>query len=321
MTDLNPREPQVSVVLVSYQSRETIGRTLDALQRARESMGIRTIVVDNASSDGTADFVAEYHPWVSLVRGHENVGFGKGCNIALRDVASPYVLFLNPDAVCGLPALQAMLALMESRPSIGILGPAVVEASGQLQPSGALPTPWTVMWKPAFPGWASRGMRHVQPGELPRRTSWICGSVMLVRMSMVKEIGGFDPRFFLYFEESDLCARAHRAGWEVWTSGQAVCEHVNAASAKKTGDAMMWGTISDHYFRSRMYYMVKHHGWPAALVMEAGELVLMCARAVIERTRGRPYPTLAGRLRAPKFRLPAPAQVAVAATSARNGTR
>ncbi|MFH7320739.1 glycosyltransferase family 2 protein [Desulfurivibrio sp. D14AmB] len=297
------RKPQVTVVVVTYQSRNTIGATLDSLRESCDA-GLAVVVVDNASNDGTADFVAAHAPWATLVRGQGNIGFGRGCNRGFDLVATPYVLLLNPDAVIAADALTRLLTFMEQNPQVGICGPAVQEPSGELQPTGALPDPWKIMLRPILPGWAERDMRHVVPGERPQATDWVCGSIMLLRWKMIEEIGRFDPRFFLYFEETDLCRRARRAGWEIWTVGEAVAEHVNAASAKATGAHMMWDTIAEHYFRSRFYYLIKHFGWPAAVTAELGELLLMTVRAAGERLRGRSYKSLGLRLRSPILKLP-----------------
>ncbi len=296
--------PQVTVIVVTYRSLDTIGAALDALQASFEAGLIETVIIDNASNDGTADWIVKHYPSVTIVRNFSNVGFGRGCNQGFKHVTTPYVLLLNPDAEIDLKAIKTLVRFMDKTPRAGICGPSVKEASGALQPAGGLPSPWKIMLRPLLPGWASRGQRQVIPGEAPSSTNWICGSVMLLRWTMVEEIGGFDPRFFLYFEETDLCYRAQKAGWEVWTVGEAVAEHVNAAAAKATKAPMMWGTISEHYFRSRLYYMIKHFGLPLAVAAELGELVFMFLRAALELMRGRHYLSLRPRLQAPILKLP-----------------
>jgi GT2 family glycosyltransferase len=277
---------------------------LDALLDAHREDFVDAVVVDNASDDGTADFVAETYPWVRLVRNAKNVGFGRGCNRGFEHVIAPYVLILNPDAVMEYCALKILVAYMEGNERIGICGPAVTEQSGALQPAGSLPSPWKTILKPLFAKWTRGIQRHIVPGEHPAKTNWLCGSILLIRRSVLDTIGGFDPRFFLYFEETDLCYRALKAGWEIWTVGTAVGKHVNGASAKKMNTPMMWGAISEHYFQSRYYYMMKHYGSIWAKSVEVGELVCMACRAAVECVRGKTYPDLALRLRAPIFKVP-----------------
>ena len=297
---------QVTAVIVTYHSRNTIGDTLEALSEALETGLLKIVVVDNASKDGTADFIETHYTSVHLVRSNDNLGFGRGCNLGFRYVDTPYVLFLNPDAALNLEALNFLVDFMERTPKAAICGPSVKEPSGALQPSGSLSTPWKIMLKPLLPGWATRGQGHVAPGEPSSETDWICGSIMLIRSRVFETLGGFDPRFFLYFEETDLCLRVMQSGWQIWITGQAVAWHVNAASAAETQKPMIWGTISEHYFQSRYYYMRKHFGITAAITAELGELVCMCIRDIADRVRGRSYNYLGPRLRAPMFKMPPP---------------
>ncbi|MBI9099182.1 MAG: glycosyltransferase family 2 protein [Spirochaetaceae bacterium] len=297
-------DPQVTVIIVTYQSKDTIKETLDALTEANESGFADVIVIDNASNDGTTNFISENYPWVTLLINEKNIGFGRGCNIGLDNTKTPYSLLLNPDAVIDKKSLTVMYNFMKKNPETGICGPAVIEASGELQRAGSLSNPWKIMLKPVLPNWSSKGQRIVKPGEKPMETDWICGSVMFLRMSMIKEINAFDPQIFLYFEETDLIYRASKKGWKIWTVGEAVCQHVNAASAKLTKAPMMEGTISEHYYRSRFYYLIKHFGYPLAITAEAGELVMMLVRFLINTLRGKSYKKISNRFRSPFFKLP-----------------
>jgi len=296
--------PKVTAVIVTFQSRDTIGEVLEIFQDLHQQNSADVVVTDNNSTDGTADFIAQAYPFVQLIRNRENIGFGRGCNCGFDFARTPYILLINPDAKIDKDSLDILMDFMEAHPRVGICGPAVVDESGALQPSGGSPTPWKAAIKPLLPGLASRGQRSIIPGETPRATDWICGSVMLLRSQMIKEIGGFDPRFFLYFEETDMCRRAMKAGWEIWTVGTAVAGHVNAASAKSTSAEMIWGTISEHYFRSRLYFFRKHFGLPAAVFAEIGELCSMLLRAALDLLRGRTYKHLRPRLRAPILKFP-----------------
>jgi N-acetylglucosaminyl-diphospho-decaprenol L-rhamnosyltransferase len=296
---------RVTMVVVTFNSRDTVDSTLESHRERCVRGEIRCIVVDNASLDGTADHIERAHPWVSVVRSRENEGFGRACNRGLTAADTEYVLLLNPDAVL-LPAdLDLLLEFMDQTPRAGVCGPAVQEASGVLQHAGGLPSPWRIMLKPLIPRWSSRGQYRAAPGDKPVITDWICGSTLLVRKRLIDEIGGFDPRFFLYFEETDLCRRALASGWEIWTDGRAVGTHASGASAKTTASHMMWGVLTEHYFRSRYYYLVKHFGWLSATAAELGELVAMFLRAVLDGLRGRRFHDLRPRLRSPILRLPA----------------
>ncbi|NHA15374.1 glycosyltransferase family 2 protein [Thioalkalivibrio sp. XN279] len=297
--------PRVTAVIVTYESSDTIDAALRALRLGYEAGMLEAIVVDNASSDGTPEQVARNHPWATLVHSGGNLGYGRGCNLGFERANTPYLLVMNPDAVVEVEALDTLVRFMDAHEKAGLCGPAVVEGSGRLQLSGAMLTPVSIMLKPILPRLAGPRMRSVEPGESPMRTNWICGSIMLIRRPMIDELRGFDPRFFLYFEETDLCKRAAEADWEIWTVGEATCRHVAGASAGVTGESLVQGAIAKHFFESRFYYLVKHHGRVPAVAAELGELCAMSLRALIERLRGRPYPNLGLRWRAPILKQPA----------------
>ena len=118
------------------------------------------------------------------------------------------------------------------------------------------------------------------------------------------ELGGFDPRFFLYFEETDLCRRTENLGAELWAVGEALGHHIGGASAQQSDSRFVNGCIAEHFFRSRFYYLVKHHGWAAASAADIAELLIMAARAVLRTATGGSAGELVARLRAPILRPP-----------------
>jgi GT2 family glycosyltransferase len=299
-----PKNSEVTVIIVTYQSIGTISAALDALQELMDSGLVRIIVIDNASQDRTADYIEKLYPSVYLIRNINNVGFGRGCNQGIEISLTPYILLLNPDAVIDIKSLIVLVRFCNCNPKVGICGPAVIDVSGELQPAGCLPRPWRILLKPIFSKLATHGRRNVIPGEAPAKTDMICGSIMLVRRQMITEIGAFDPRFFLYFEETDLCCRAMRSGWEIWTNGEAIGRHINAASAKQTKAAIAGATISKHFYESRFYYLIKHFGWPVAIMTEIGELVSLVLGFAVGFFRGKPKTNFSARFRAPIFRLP-----------------
>jgi len=217
-------------------------------------------VVDNDSADGTADFVAGYYSWVILIRSPINIGYGRGCNLGFQEVRTPYVLFLNPDAVVTLTTLKILVDFITANRQVGIAAPAIIEGAIRLQAAGLMTTPASLI-KSAFGcPQAMPQHRSITPGGPAFRTPWVCGAILLMRTDLFHKLGGFDPRFFLYFEETDLCRRATGAGAEIWAVGKAVARHVGGASAKATGQNLHSACIAEHYYRSRFYYLVKHFG-------------------------------------------------------------
>jgi GT2 family glycosyltransferase len=289
----------VTAIIVTYQSARTLGRALAAARRCHEAGLLDLVVVDNASRDATREILAREAGWARVVLESENHGFGRGCNIGFGHVKSAYTLFLNPDAVIEPAALRTMLEFMEQRPDAGIVGPATLCGSDdQLQQSGPYPTPWSTV-REALPILRRRPSAvAIVPGAAPARTGWVCGAILMIRSALMRELGGFDPRFFLYWEEIDLCLRAERAGFGNWVLGNALARHVVGASS--SGGPRVGASVARHYFQSRYYYMVKHHGWLAATAAEVGEFVLL----TLDTLRGRSLERLQPRLQAPLLSLP-----------------
>jgi len=171
---------------------------------------------------------------------------------------------------------------------------------------GGLPTPWSIVARASgIPGRPSRP-RTLLPASSPFRTDWLCGAVMLIRTNVIRELGGFDSRFFLYFEETDLCLRTLRAGHELWAVGKARAVHAGGLSARKVDPGLEPGQdLAIHFFPSRYYYLTKHHGRIAAMMTEAAELLVKAVRDVLRPLLGRPFRSeLRTRLRAPVFTVP-----------------
>lgn len=293
--------------MVTYNSRATLPRALAGLEAAvARGLCESIIVVDNGSKDGSADYVRTEHPGVRLDATGQNLGFGRGNNRGFALAHTEYVLLLNPDADLSPEVLRQLIEFLDDNPRVGIVGPAIREAGQPDQPAFRFPTPATVLRSALgrLGGDGGRVTERIAPRRY--RVDWLCGAVLLVRRSLLQTLQGFDPRFFLYFEETDLCRRALRTGYETWVLGDVVAGH-HAGSSARTEQRVMWeGCIAEHYFQSRYYYLRKHYGRATAIATELLEIALMAAWAAGRRlwgksSRGR----LALRWSAPILRLPA----------------
>lgn len=297
----------VTAIIVTYQSARTIRRTLAAARRCYDAQLLEVVVVDNNSTDATRDIIAREADWACFVPSDRNNGFGRGCNLGFARVSSPYMIFINPDAVVEPDAIRTMLRFMEQRPKAGIVAPAILcgedESSAEPQHAGRCPTPWTVL-RSALPLLSAKPFTwEVVPGAAPSRAGWVNGAVLMIRTELMRRLRGFDPRFFLYWEETDLCKRAEDAGFETWALGAALAHHVVGASS--SSDHPRVGTsIAKHYFQSRYYYMVKHHGLLAATVAEVGEFALLGMRSLADAVRGRGLGRMRPRMEAALLSMP-----------------
>jgi len=300
-------QPSTTIVSVTYNARKTIGPLLDAIKPAHDSGEVVVVVADNASADGTEAFVREQYPWVTFTQNGGNIGFASGCNAGFAKVETKYVMFLNPDTVMDPEALSVMLKFMESHPRCGLAGPAMIYPGGGLQAAGMLLTPSGVLKAAAGLGLGAFPLRReIEPNAPAFRTEWVCGACMLLPTAVYRDVGMMDSRFFLYFEETDLCRKIVAQGHEIWAVGEAVIEHEGGASAKDTGRKLSEGCIAEFFFASRYYYMTKNYGRGPAVASEIGELALLAGRTVVDRLRRRDRNLLKERLEGPVLRPPKP---------------
>ncbi len=300
--------PRVTAIVVTYQSADTLKATIAATRRCNEARVMDCIFIDNGSNDGTPEILRHESSWADITLTGRNVGFGRSCNIGLAKVTAPYTLFLNPDAVIEPEAIRGMVEFLDANPRVGIVGPATRfgDTGGPTcyEVTSALPTPWSMV-RAVIPLYGNRGALHqIVPGSEPFKTGWVCGAVMMIRTELALSMGGFDPRFFLYSEEIDLCLRAAELGFETWALGTVTARHIGGASSI-TDTTKKSGCIAKHYYQSRRYYMIKHHGWIAATVAEIVEFGFLCLIALADLLRGRGLSRLLPRLQAALFSQPA----------------
>lgn len=297
----------ITAIVVTYQSAQTINPMLNAARRCYEENLLDVIIVDNNSTDATPELLKCEENWVNLVLTKKNNGYGRSNNIGFTMVTSPYTIFINPDAVVEPQAIRTMMQFMEQHPKVGIVGPALVEGDAisgiELQVTGLRPTPLTILRR-ELPFLSSQSISWpIMPGTEPFRTGWVCGAVFMIRTDLMKRLNGFDPRFFLYWEEIDLCKRADEIGFETWALGSALAHHIGGASSI-LDNTRIGGCISKHYFQSRYYYMVKHHGWLKATIAEVGEAILLILRSILDVSQGRGLHRLRPRLQASLLSMP-----------------
>jgi N-acetylglucosaminyl-diphospho-decaprenol L-rhamnosyltransferase len=303
----------VSVVIVSWNTREWLARTLGAVAASADGLGLEVIVVDNASSDGTPAMVAERYPDVRLIEHAENLGFGAACNAGARTARGRAVLFLNSDCEPAPESLATMLRVLDREPTVGAVFCRLVNADGTLQPSihESSPGPWSLAGDVLlfsalrYGVYRRRGLARWLLGRARARharahdVAWGGAACVLVRRQAFAAIGGFDERFFLYCEDLDLCRRLRDAGWVLRYVPEASAVHHWGRSTVKRPAAVTAA------YRSRLLYFDKHFpGWggPTARALLTAELavrrVLFSAVALVpspsrERFRGRARATAA----------------------------
>lgn len=258
---------EISVILVNYNTAHLLEKALGDLRRSMQGLSAEIVVIDNASRDDSVERMRREHPDCELIVNQTNVGFGRANNQALPIIKGRYVLLLNTDAFVEEDTLAKTLAYMEAHPRCGILGVRLVGRDGVLQPSARyFPTPWSLFLKRSgfnrfFPkvrliddmGWDHASVRQCD---------WVPGCYYLVRREVIDQVGLFDPRYFLYFEEVDHCFATKKAGWDVTYFPDTTVVHIGGESAKSDGEITSSGRqLEALQLESELLYFRKNHGF------------------------------------------------------------
>ncbi len=224
---------RVSIIIVTYNSSRVIGACLTSLAADAQSGTLEVIVVDNASADGTPDFVRREFPWAKVIAGNENLGYSKGVNVGIREARARYLFILNPDTVVKRGAVAKLIDYMDQNPAVGIAGPKLVFQDGSVQLSCRRFYTLTVLLLRRTPlGKLVKNPKPVRDHLMldfdhnsTREVDWLLGAAMFVRREAVDSVGMMDERFFLYFEDVDWCYRMKQRGLSVVYVAEAVVEH------------------------------------------------------------------------------------------------
>jgi GT2 family glycosyltransferase len=266
----DPLPVDLSVIVVTYNSRALTLACVAAVlaAQAQSPHRVELIVVDNASSDGTADALAAAAPQACILTQPTNLGFAGGNNAGLAAARGRYLLLLNSDTEVHGDALDALVAFMDVHPEAGACGPLLLNSDGTLQPSGRdLPTLGSVfldmtrlyrLWRRDLYAQARRDYTQVAAvGELS-------AAALLVRRTVYEQVGGLDTQFFFYYEDVDWCKRIGDAGYRIYYVPQArVMHHWQGTS--RTVSTLTYRAGQDSLRR----YFHKHQGPQAALAVQA----------------------------------------------------
>lgn len=279
----------------------------------RESgdLTIEIIVVDNNSSDGSAKMVGELFPQVVLIESEVNLGFGAANNLALQRARGRYFILLNSDAFFQDGAIRKAIGHMEEQPDCGLGGSRLVGRDGSWQPSSrsfhSIIHDLVVMTGLAARFPKSKFFGHFDrtwaDDDQPASVDWVPGAFSIIRPSALQKTGPFDPAFFLYYEEVDLCRRIKQAGYSVWYWPDIVVVHIGGESSRQLKKTLEFSSMAAQVvmwrMRSTLIYYRKHHG-PQAYMAKWSELAMYrltvlrnrFSRAEVRRERGEHYRTL-----------------------------
>jgi GT2 family glycosyltransferase len=250
----------VSAVVVNYNAGAELGRALESIAAELRSVGGEVVVVDNASSDGSHE-VAARTPGVRLVRNADNVGFGRGVNQGIAASDTPFVLIVNPDCRLLPGALETLRAEIERHPGCAIAGPRILGPDGGVQGSArGDPDMLTGLFGRASAlrrvlPWLPVSKRNVVDETIAATggsasVDWVSGACMLARRDALLSVGGFDERYFLYWEDADLCRRLRHAGYHIRYAPGATAVH-RVGQSSRTAPA---ASIRAFHASAYLYY-------------------------------------------------------------------
>ncbi|MCB4804504.1 GT2 family glycosyltransferase [Methylobacterium brachiatum] len=256
----------LDVVIVNWNGGALLRACLASLASVREAASVQVIVVDNASQDGSADALPALPRPLRLIRNAENRGFGRACDQGAAAGDAPAILFLNPDTQVAPDALLVALDALMADPRTGIVGARLVDPDGRTARSCArAPTGLGLLGRAL----ALDRLGLVRPHFLrewdhadDRAVGQVMGAFLMIRRDLFAALDGFDPRFFVYWEDADLCTRARAAGFSVRHVAGAVAHHVGQGTTRQARARRLF-----YFLRSQILYAGKHHGPAAALAL------------------------------------------------------
>jgi GT2 family glycosyltransferase len=232
---------RMAVAIINWNTRNLLRDCLRSVFADAPGESVEVVVVDNGSTDGSAEMVRAEFPDVRLEVLHNNPGYGAASNVAFQQCTAPYVLLLNSDTVLRRGTLRTLAWELDAHPRAGIIGPRLLNADGSLQAS-CFPFPGPIV--PLFKRQPFAGLAQLLPRlgdrfpvrfghDVDRRVPWVVGAVLAIRREAFDAVGGFDESFHMYFEEVDLCYRMREAGWETRFTPAAEVVHLGGASTQQ----------------------------------------------------------------------------------------
>ena len=241
--------PDLSIIIVSFNARADLERCLESLQAAPPAVPHEILVVDNGSTDGSAD-AARRRPRVQVIPAGGNLGFARVNNIGIRASSGHTILLLNSDTIVPPGAIDRLLAELDRHPEAAVAGPRLVDGAGRAELSfGRMIGPWNELRQKRL----ARSAAVETLTRQPQYPDWVSGACLLVRRADADAVGGLDERYFMYTEDVDFCAAIRVRGRKILFVPDVEVVHLRGRSAASAPAA-----TREHYRRSQLAFYEKH---------------------------------------------------------------
>lgn len=279
----SPTPADISVVIVGWNAKHYLELCLDSLEKDPPRRSMEVFVVDNASTDGSAEMIEAKYPWVKLIKSSENLGFSRGNNVAIRQCQGRYIALVNPDVIVFPGCLDALAEFLDANPKVGNVGPRVFNPDMSMQSTcRRFPSLWNnfctasrleALFK-GSPFFAGEHMFYF-PHDRTLAVDVIVGCFSFIRRETLDQVGLLDEGLFMYGDDVDWCRRARKAGWEIMFYPGARAIHDRG---KTTAPYPVRFAVAQQ--RSVLHYWKKHHGFWGVLGIRS----IMCLHHLVRYT-------------------------------------
>ncbi|MFV0418401.1 MAG: glycosyltransferase family 2 protein [Dysgonomonas sp.] len=267
-------EYQVSIIIVNYNTAKMLDDCIASVKEKTTDLDYEIIVVDNDSEKDSLSFLQNKYTDVRFLFSEENLGFGRANNLGANIAKGKYLFLLNPDTLLLNNAALALYNFMEYNPEVGICGGNMYK--GDMSPASSYYDIdfLTLEYKIIFNKKRQTGFNHT---EIPKEVNVIVGADLFISKSLFDEFGGFDPDFFLYFEEVELCYRIQKAGYKIMSVPDAEIVHLQGGSAENKNDELNKWSYQEHWYSKLIFFSKTKGRFKTALMYQISLLKLKLA--------------------------------------------
>lgn len=270
------KELSVSIIILNYKTKKLTADCVNSVLDNKPNSSHEIIVVDNASNDGSVPYLEKrFGKRIKIVETKRNLGFGPGNNLGAKDATGYYLLFLNSDTIVQPEAIDTLINFADKHPEYGAMGPAVMLKNNKdVQPAsfGKLPNIWRLLARNT-----TSKKPHLDSRFVCTETEWLTGAALLIPNEVYWAVGGFDSRYFMYFEDQDICANILKLGYEICVVNDARIIHLGGQSIINTKKR------NSYYDESQEQFFIKHHGLITTWLMVALRLPWKLVRSITRK--------------------------------------